>query len=127
MPGVPNKLLSIKSDLDPVVEEGKEGSEGEGGDEDGDEPKLENHLETRQSTGRRKEDEPAKEKERRKEAEIQFSTRKQSSLLMHPLRQSLPLTHRALQPQQALQELIPWACLSLSVKTEDADDDIQVE
>ena len=42
---------------------------------------------------------------------------------MHPLRQSLPLTHRALQPQQALQELIPWACLSLSVKTEDADDD----
>ena len=85
--------------------------------------KLENHLQTRQSTGRRKEDEPAKEKERRKEAEIQFSTRKQSSLLMHPLRQSLPLTHRALQPQQALQELIPWACLSLSVKTEDVDDE----
>ena len=45
MPGVPNKLLSIKSDLDPVVEESKEGSEGEGGDKDGDEPELENHLE----------------------------------------------------------------------------------
>ena len=45
MPGVPNKLLSIKSDLDPVVEKGKEGSEGEGGDKDGDEPELENHLE----------------------------------------------------------------------------------
>ena len=45
MPGVPNKLLSIKSDLDPVVEESKEGSEGEGGDKDGDEAELENHLE----------------------------------------------------------------------------------
>ena len=45
IPGIPNKLLSIKSDLDPVVEEGKEGGEGEGGDEDGDEPELENHLE----------------------------------------------------------------------------------
>ena len=44
IPGIPNKLLSIKSDLDPVVEEGKEGGEGEGGDEDGDEPELENHL-----------------------------------------------------------------------------------
>ena len=45
IPGVSNKLLSIESDLDPVVEEGEEGSEGEGGDEDGDEAKLENHLE----------------------------------------------------------------------------------
>ena len=45
IPGVSNKLLSIESDLDPVVEEGKEGSEGEGGDEDGDEAELENHLE----------------------------------------------------------------------------------
>ena len=45
MPGVPDKLLSIQSDLDPVVEEGKEGGEGEGGDEDGDEAELENHLE----------------------------------------------------------------------------------
>ena len=44
-PGLADKLLSIKSDLDPVVEEGKEGGEGEGGDEDGDEPELENHLE----------------------------------------------------------------------------------
>ena len=44
-PGLTDKLLSIKSDLDPVVEEGKEGGEGEGGDEDGDEPELENHLE----------------------------------------------------------------------------------
>ena len=45
IPGVSNKLLSIESDLDPVVEEGEEGSEGEGGDEDGDEAELENHLE----------------------------------------------------------------------------------
>ena len=44
-PGLTDKLLSIKSDLDPVVEEGKEGGEGEGGNEDGDEPELENHLE----------------------------------------------------------------------------------
>ena len=45
IPGVSNKLLSIESDLNPVVEEGEEGSEGEGGDEDGDEAELENHLE----------------------------------------------------------------------------------
>ena len=45
IPGVSNKLLSIESDLDPVVEESKEGGEGEGGDEDGDEAELENHLE----------------------------------------------------------------------------------
>ena len=45
MPGVPNKLLSIKSDLNPIVEEGKEWGEGEGGNEDGDEAELENHLE----------------------------------------------------------------------------------
>ena len=44
-PGLTDKLLSIKSDLDPVVEEGKEGGKGEGGNEDGDEPELENHLE----------------------------------------------------------------------------------
>ena len=44
-PGLADKLLSIKSDLDPVVEESKEGGEGEGGNEDGDEPELENHLE----------------------------------------------------------------------------------
>ena len=44
-PGVSNKLLCVKSDLDPVVEEGKEGGKGEGGDEDGDEAELENHLE----------------------------------------------------------------------------------
>ena len=44
-PGLADKLLSIEPDLDPVVEEGEEGSEGEGGDEDGDEAKLENHLE----------------------------------------------------------------------------------
>ena len=44
-PGLADKFLSIKSDLDPVVEEGKEGGEGEGGDEDGDEAELENHLE----------------------------------------------------------------------------------
>ena len=43
-PGLTDKLLSIKSDLDPVVEEGKEGGKGEGGDEDGDEAELENHL-----------------------------------------------------------------------------------
>ena len=36
--------MSIKPDLDPVVEESKEGGEGEGGDEDGDEAELENHL-----------------------------------------------------------------------------------
>ena len=44
-PGLADKFLSIKSDLDPVVEEGEEGSEGEGGNEDGDEAELENHLE----------------------------------------------------------------------------------
>ena len=44
-PGLADKFLSIKSDLDPVVEEGKEWGEGEGGDEDGDEAELENHLE----------------------------------------------------------------------------------
>ena len=44
-PRLADKLLGVKSDLDPVVEEGEEGSEGEGGDEDGDEAELENHLE----------------------------------------------------------------------------------
>ena len=44
-PRLTDKLLGVKSDLDPVVEEGEEGSEGEGGDEDGDEAELENHLE----------------------------------------------------------------------------------
>ena len=44
-PGLTDKLLSIKPDLDPVVEESKEGGEGEGGNEDGDEAELENHLE----------------------------------------------------------------------------------
>ena len=40
-----DKLLGVKSDLDPVVEEGEEGSEGEGRHEDGDETELKNHLE----------------------------------------------------------------------------------
>ena len=44
-PSFTDKLLSIEPDLNPVVEEGEEGSEGEGGDEDGDEAELENHLE----------------------------------------------------------------------------------
>ena len=39
-----DKLLSIEPDLNPVVEEGEEGGEREGGHEDRDEPELENHL-----------------------------------------------------------------------------------
>ena len=44
-PRLTDKLLSIEPDLNPVVEEGEEGGEREGGHEDRDEPKLENHLE----------------------------------------------------------------------------------
>ena len=43
-PGLTDKLLSIEPDLNPVVEEGEEGGEREGGHEDRDEPELENHL-----------------------------------------------------------------------------------
>ena len=44
-PSLTDKLLSIEPDLNPVVEEGEEGGEREGGHEDRDEPELENHLE----------------------------------------------------------------------------------
>ena len=44
-PSFTDKLLSIEPDLNPVVEEGEEGGEREGGHEDRDEPELENHLE----------------------------------------------------------------------------------
>ena len=43
-PSFTDKLLSIEPDLNPVVEEGEEGGEREGGHEDRDEPELENHL-----------------------------------------------------------------------------------
>ena len=38
-------LLCVKSELEDVVQKGEEGGEGEGADEDGDEPKLDHHLE----------------------------------------------------------------------------------
>ena len=43
-PCLPDKLLGVEPDLDPVVEEGEERGEGEDGHEDGDEAKLEHHL-----------------------------------------------------------------------------------
>lgn len=38
--GLTNELLGIESDLHPVVEEGEERGKWKGGNEDGDEPKL---------------------------------------------------------------------------------------
>ena len=40
-PRLTDELLGVQSDLHPVVEEGEQGSQGEGGHEDGDETELE--------------------------------------------------------------------------------------
>ena len=41
-PRLADKLLAVQPDLHPVVDEGKEGSQGEGGHENGDEAELQN-------------------------------------------------------------------------------------
>ena len=43
-PGLTDKLLGVQANLHPVVEESEERGEGEGSYKDGDEAKLENHL-----------------------------------------------------------------------------------
>ena len=46
-PGLTDELLGVQSDLHPVVEEGEQGSQGEGRHEDGDETELEHCSEGR--------------------------------------------------------------------------------